>query len=113
MKSPGEEFHHRRFSGAAHGEVADADHHAAQAALFLEPTVVDSEPTAHCERVDLGKDAEHPAQGPRPDPAALPKDDLDGKLLQTFEGFLHDDSDRSLTADPALSGSSTRPRNPD
>jgi hypothetical protein len=80
-----EEFHHGRLAGPADGQVADADHQAAEGVNGAEARLEPPQPPAHREPVDAGKKQQEKAKDPRAKTPAPLQDDIDGELLESIK----------------------------
>ena len=78
----GKLFHHRRLAGAAHRQVADHDHQAAQRLIVQQPLPVEPEPQLHHPAEQKGHPLQKRPVDGRPGVLPPPKDHIDGVLLE-------------------------------
>ena len=78
----GEEDHHRRLPGAAHGEVSHADHRAGEFRLLEEPEVVETVSHGHAAPVREGEESQKGAKGCDTDSSSGPRPNSSAPFLQ-------------------------------
>ena len=89
MQFPGQHFRDRRLARSAHGQVADADHGAAQFLRSEKAAAVESEPELHRLFVNFGQAAENELQSVGSSALTTLEDDVHGIALEPLENDTH------------------------
>jgi len=90
LESAGELFDHRRFAGAADGQIPDTDDKASELAFFEDPVSIKEQPQLNSPEIEEREEVQRGAEQTGSKAMATLQDNFDSVLFQAVEPASHD-----------------------